>query len=71
MNIDQQLDAKQARRQAAHARALDRLERREAAAAAMIGELADGRCYVWPAGGRYREGDRADLIAFLLRNRYV
>ena len=71
MNIDQQLDARQARRQAAHARAEKRLERREAAAAAMIGELADGRCYVWPVRGQYREGDRADLIAFLLRNRYV
>lgn len=68
MNTDQQLEARQARRMHAQARALERIETREAKAAQMVGELASGKCYVYPVGGSYREGTRADLIAFLLRN---
>lgn len=71
MNIEQQLDARQARRMAAEDRFLARMEKREAKADAMIGELASGKCYVWPVGGKYREGSRADLVAFLLRNNYA
>lgn len=71
MNIDQRLDASQARRMASDARYLARIEKREAAADKMIGELSSGKCYVWPVGGKYHEGSRADLIAFLIRNRYV
>lgn len=71
MHIEQQLDARQARRMAAEDRFLARMEKREAKADAMIGELASGKCYVFPVGGRYREGSRSDLIAFLLRNNYA
>lgn len=71
MNIDQRLDASQARRMAFDARYLARIEKREAAADKMIGELNSGKCYVFPVGGKYREGSRADLIAFLIRNNYA
>lgn len=71
MNIEQQLQATQSRRMAAQDRFLARLEKREAVAEQMIGELSSGKCYVWPQGGKYREGNRADLIAFLVRNNYV
>lgn len=71
MNIDQQLNASQSRRMAAQDRHLARMEKREAAAEKMIGELASGKCYVFPIGGKYREGDRYDLIAYLIRNKYA
>ena len=71
MNIDQQLNATQSRRMAAQDRYLSRIDRREAAAASMIGELSSGKCYVWPVGGKYQEGNRADLISFLVRNNYA
>jgi hypothetical protein len=53
------------------ARYLDRLEKREAAADRMIGELNSGKLYVFPVGGKYREGMRSELIAFLIRNNYA
>lgn len=65
------LDARQKRRMAAEDRLLSRIEKREAAAEAMIGELNSGKLYVYPVGGKYREGTRAELIAFLIRNNYV
>ncbi len=71
MNIDQQLNAKQSRRMAAQDRYLSRLEKREEAAGRMIGELASGKCYIWPVDGKYREGSWADLVDFLVRNKYV
>ena len=74
MNIERQLDASQSRRMKAEDRYLGRLERREAEAKQMIGELCrEGRTvhYVYPAGGRYREGTEGDLIAFLIRNNYA
>jgi len=71
MNIEQQLEANQNRRMAAQDRALSRLEKREAAAEKMIGELNSGKCYIWPVGGQFREGDRYDLIRFLIRNNYA
>ncbi|NBW19648.1 MAG: hypothetical protein EBR82_67910 [Caulobacteraceae bacterium] len=70
MNIDQQLNAKQNSRMAAQDRYLGRIEKRETAAEEMIGELSNGKFYVWPTGGKYREGDKAELISFLLRNKY-
>lgn len=70
-NIEAFFEARMARRIAAENRALDRRERREREAEKMIGELADGRCYVYPAGGKYREGERYELVAFLIRNRYA
>lgn len=71
MNIDQQLDARQSRRLAANARAEARLMKRETAAEKMIGELSSGKCYVFPVGGKYREGTRAELVGFLIRNNYA
>lgn len=73
-NVERYLEARQSRRMAAQDRYLSRLEKREAAAEAMIGELCrEGRTvfYVCPVGGRYREGSRGDLIRFLLRNNYA
>jgi hypothetical protein len=72
MNTDQQLDAREARRLAAGARAEARLEKREAAAEMMVGELASGRFYVWPVGGKYREAaSQYELVQYLLRNKYA
>ncbi len=68
---DKFLDAKLARRCAAENRYLARLERREAAADRMVGELISGKLYVYPVGGKYREGTRSELIAFLIRNNYA
>ena len=48
--------------------AVDRMERRERAADAMIGELSSGKLYVFPVGGKYREGTRHELTQYLLRN---
>lgn len=71
MNYEAQQDAKQARRMHSQDRYLTRLEKREAQADKMIGELASGKCYVFPVGGKYREGTRGELVAFLIRNRYA
>ncbi len=71
MNIDQQLNARQSRRMASNDRYLARLERREEAANQMIGTLNSGKCYVWPQGGKYREGTRSELVQFLIRNNYA
>ena len=72
--IEQQLDGRMRRRMASDNRFLARIEKREAAADAMIGELCkDGKqaFYVYPVGGKYREGTRSELIAFLIRNNYA
>ena len=71
MNTYQQLEARQARRMAAEDRYLARIEKREAEAEKMIGELSSGKCYVFPVGGKYREGTRLELISFLIRNNYA
>jgi hypothetical protein len=71
MNIDQQLEARQSRRMASNDRYLARLEKREEAANQMIGQLNSGKCYVWPQGGKYREGTRSELVQFLIRNNYA
>lgn len=71
MNTDTQLNATQARRLAAQDRYLTRLEKREAAAEKMIGELSSGKCYVFPVGGKYREGSRAELVSYLIRRGYA
>jgi hypothetical protein len=74
MQIEQQLEARQTRRMKAEGHMLDRMERREKAAEAMIGELRrDGQTiyYVWPQGGKYREGSFGELVNFLTRNRYA
>lgn len=71
IQIERHLDARQSCRMATEDKFLNRIEKREAAADAMIGELNSGKLYIYPVGGRYREGTRSDLIAFLLRNNYV
>lgn len=76
-NLYRQLEANQRRRMASEARMLERwddLSKREEEAEAMIGQvMRNGQIvyYVWPQGGRYREGTRGDLIAFLFRNKYA
>jgi hypothetical protein len=71
MNLYQQLNARESRRLTAEDRFLARIEKREAEAEKMIGELSSGKCYVYPVGGKYREGNRAELISFLIRNNYA
>jgi hypothetical protein len=71
MHIDQQLSARQNRRMHSDDRYLARIEKREVAANRMIGELNSGKCYICPVGGKYREGTRAELVAFLVRNNHV
>jgi len=74
MNIEQQLDGIQARRMASEDRFLARMEKRDAAAEPQIGELMrNGKTvfYVYPVGGKYREGSHGDLTAFLIRNHYA
>ncbi|MGO8241322.1 hypothetical protein ACC806_34860 [Rhizobium ruizarguesonis] len=47
---------------------------REAAAAPMIGEISRAGqpvFYIWPFGGEYREGTRAELIQYLILNNYA
>lgn len=73
-DIHVQLAANQSRRMAAEDRFLGRMERRWDAAEKMIGELVrDGKAvlYVWPQGGKYREGSRSNLVDFLIRNNYA
>jgi len=53
---------------------LGKIEKLENKAEQMVGELMrEGQTvyYIWPAGGKYREGSRTDLISFLIRNKYV
>lgn len=72
--IEAHLDGRERRRMAEEARYLARLEKRIDDADSMIGELVrDGETvlYVWPQGGRYREGSRAELSDFLMRNNYA
>jgi hypothetical protein len=71
IRFNKQLDARHNRRMAAEDRFLARIEKREAAAEQMIGELNSGKLYVYPVGGKYREGTRSELIAFLIRNNYA
>lgn len=74
MQLEQMLNAKESRRFAAEDRYLARIERREDEAEQMVGKLIrDGKevFYVYPQGGKYREGSRLELIAFLIRNNYA
>ena len=75
MNYEQQLDAKEARRFAAEHRYLCRLEKLEAKAAPMVGELCrQGSTvyYCWPVGGKYFESaSHTEVVDYLVRNRWV
>ncbi len=69
--LDDQLDRREAARQRREAKTHERLVAREDKADQMIGELCrEGRTvyYVFPAGGKYREGTRVELIQHLIRN---
>ena len=68
---ERRAQARLSRRLASEDRYLERLSKREELADRMIGELVSGKLYVYPVGGKYREGTRAELIAFLLRNGYA
>ena len=65
------LETRQLRRMRSEDKYLTQLERREERAATMIGELNSGKFYIYPVGGKYREGTVGELIAFLIRNNYV
>lgn len=72
--LDQFIESRANRRMTRDATLAAKMERREIAAEQMIGELCrEGKTvwYVWPQGGKYREGSRLDLIAFLIRNNYA
>lgn len=80
MDIHQQLEARQSRRMAAEDRYLTRMEKREAQAEQLIGELCrEGKTVYYinrrtdngALMGKTREGTRSELIAFLLRNNYA
>lgn len=52
----------------------ERMGKREEQAEKLIGELCrEGKpvFYVMPIGGKYREGTRSELVAFLIRNNYA
>ena len=68
---ERRAQARLSRRLASEDRYLERLSKREELADRMIGELNSGKLYIYPVGGKYREGTRAELIAFLLRNGYA
>ena len=78
--FEQLLENRHTTRMARDDRTVDRLERREREAEALIGELCkEGRQVFYinikngrgVNTGRIREGTRAELIAYLLRNGYV
>lgn len=74
LSYEAYLEARDTRRFKADEKAANRLERLEIKAEAMVGQLCrDGQTvhYVYPVGGRYREGTPSSLINFLIRNRYV
>lgn len=71
---DHEFEIKNARRIRNEDRAWDRYCAKADKAESMIGELVrDGKTisYVFPAGGKYREGSKIDLTDFLIRNGYV
>jgi hypothetical protein len=71
MDLDRYLDGMQSRRMKAEDRFLARDEKRRAEAHKMIGELLNDRFYVFPIGGKYREGTYAEMVNYLMRNRWV
>ncbi|MBS3648786.1 hypothetical protein KEU06_09230 [Pseudaminobacter sp. 19-2017] len=73
-NYERYLEGRQLRRMKADDRWLARRERLEAKADRMIGELCrDGKTvhYVFPVGGRYKEGTWGELVDYLIRNKWV
>lgn len=59
-------------RMATQGRYLARLERLEKKAARMVGELASGKYYAFPVGGKYVESTSyTEIVDYLIRNKYV
>ena len=59
-------------RMATQDRHLARLERLEKKAAPMVGELASGKYYAFPVGGKYVESaSHTEIVDYLIRNKYV
>jgi len=53
-------------------RAQARLERLERAAAPLIGELASGKYYAYPIGGKYFESHSySEVVQYLARNKHI
>jgi hypothetical protein len=74
LSEDEKFERKLSRKIAADAAAGDRAAALFDRAWDHVGELnRDGRpvFYIFPVGGKYREGSRAELADFLVRNGYV
>jgi hypothetical protein len=72
MNFDKHLDARANQAEARAARHYDMMCKREEIAEQQIGELSNGKYYVFPVGGKYKESNsRVDLISYLIRNKYA
>lgn len=71
MNDDERSESNHNRRMTLEAKAESRIEKQEEEAREMIGHLNSGKMYVYPVGGRYREGTERELVNFLIRNKYV
>jgi hypothetical protein len=71
MTLEQQLNANQNRRMASQDKFLTRINFREEKAEQMLGQLNNGKFYFYPVGGKYREGTRSELVAFIIRNQYA
>jgi len=71
---DREAATRHARRVRSDDRAWSRFCARSDRAEVMIGELVrEGRTvhYIFPVGGKYREGHRINLMDFILRNNYA
>jgi len=72
MNFDRHLDGRANQAEARAARHYDMISKREEMAERQIGELSNGKFYVYPVGGKYKESNsRVDLITYLIRNKYA
>ena len=59
-------------RRSAQDRHLTRIERLETKAALMVGELAGGKFYTFPVGGKYFESSSEyDVVQWIIRNKWV
>jgi hypothetical protein len=73
-SFERAMETKHARRGASEMKTDRRLNSLEERAEKMVGHLSRGGqvvSYIWPEGGKYQEGFRTDLVAFLIRNKYV
>lgn len=74
MNDEARIEARERSIFRADDKFMARMDRRWNAAEQMIGELCrEGRKvhYVFPQGGKYREGTHIALVDFLIRNNYA